>query len=501
MKPSNSSLPRQSYFPMLTLPKKLQSAVCATQALIQAPDSMVATLGIAVMSEALQGLGSVQIPNGPLCPLSNWVLIIADTGVGKTPSLNMMRKPLVEFENARHRQYEQAMADFQAEHRAWDLERAEYEQALRKVVRKGGDMHACKQRLTQHMAEEPKRPRKTMLTYQDATPEAFCQGLCDHWPNASLVNDEAASYFNGHMGQAMAMLNQRWEIQSLSIERVSRDKPMFVQDPRVALILAIQPGPFERYMERSGQEARELGAMSRFLVCRPDNNQGDRYVGPIEIDPQELSGFHDRVTQCLQDSITADGEPLLEKRVLTFSPEAARRYHQIREQIEVAMRPGQSLANVKDCAAKTPRHLARLAGVFEYFESGHTIISLDMLERAYAVMTWYINEYIRVFVPPPEYPQEQQDADRLQPWLHQFAQKRCNRYLVKNDIRKHVLSELRDKARLERALGVLRQRGWIKEWLVGKIGLIDMMPNLYGDPVALNMALNTYRTSRCKPTF
>ncbi|OQS11653.1 hypothetical protein B0T37_04390 [Chromobacterium violaceum] len=494
-------LPPQGWFPEHALPEMIRRAVWATCRKIQSPYQMVATLAIGVVSEAVQGLAGVQIPHGPYCPLSNWVMVVGVTGMGKTPSLNMLRQAIVAFETQQYAYYLAEMEKHQAEYRAWELELAVCEQAIRKAARKGMDTHASKQRLTEHMACKPKPPRQIKLTYLDTTPEAFCQGLCDHWSNASLVNDEAASCLNGHMGQAMAMLNQRWEFQPLSIDRVSRGKPLFVQDPRVMLSWAMQPDPFWRYMERRGQEARELGTHSRFLWCLPDNNQGLRDVRPVDIDPQELTGFHDRVTECLQASVGENGEPLKEKLVMTFSEEAAVHYHQIREQIEVAMRPGHSLANVKDYAAKAPRHLARLAGVFEYFETGNTIISLEMLERAEAVMTWYINEYIRIFVPPPERPQEQQDADRLQSWLHQFAHKRCNRYLIKNDIRKHVLSELRDKARLQRALGVLQQRGWIMEWLVGKVGVIDMLPNHFRDHVALNAALQTYRASRCKPGF
>ncbi|MBA8733826.1 YfjI family protein [Chromobacterium violaceum] len=494
-------LPSQGWFPEHALPEMIRRAVRATCRKIQSPCQMVATLAIGVVSEAVQGLAGVQIPHGPYCPVSNWVMNIAETGMGKTPSLNMLRQPIVDFEMQKYAHYLVLMKQYLAEYRAWELELAECEQAVRKAVRKGGETHTSKQRLTEHMAHKPRPPREIRLTYLDATSAAFCQGLCDHWSNASLVNDEAASCLSGHMGQTMAMLNQRWECQPLSIDRVSRDKPLFVQDPRVTLNWAIQPGPFWRYMERRGQEARELGTHSRFLWCLPDNNQGSRDVRPVDIDPQELAGFHDRVMECLQASIGEDGEPLKEKLVMTFSEEATARYHQIRAGMEEALRPGGSLANVKDYGAKAPRHLARLAGMFEYFETGNTIISLDMLERAHTVLTWFINEYIRIFVPPPAIPQEQLDADRLYPWLQQFVQRRCNRYLIKNDIRKHVLSDLRDKERLERALEVLQLRGLLTRYLMGKVNYIDMYPCQAYDPAALSVAIHGYRSSRVRPGF
>jgi len=495
---SPTILPPQRWFPVMDLPEKLQRAALATQQKIQSPLSMVITLAIGVMSEAVQGVAGVQIPHGPYCQLSNWVLVNAETGMGKTPSLEMLREPITAFERVQHSLYSVAMANYSAEHLGWDLEMVEYERAVRQDARKGVDTSASKKRLALHMALEPKLPRCCVLTYQDATPEAFCQGLCDNWPNAGLVSDEAASYLNGPMGRAMPMLNQRWESQPLSIERVSRDKPVFVQDPRVTLIWATQPGPFLRFMERRGQEARELGTLARFLPCQPDNNQGMRNVQPVETDQQAMAGFYDRVTTCLQASIDENGEPLSEKKVITFSPQAEARYHLFRSNIENALQPGGSLVNVKDFAAKAPRHLARLAGVFEFFETGNTVISLNMLERALVVMEWYIWEYVRIFTPPLAIPQEQLDADRLLPWLQQFTYKRHNRYLVLNDVRKHVLNELRDKERLERALSVLQQRGLIGRYIMGKIAYIDMAPLYMYDPAALSLALQAYRSARAK---
>lgn len=492
--------PPQSCFPVDALLEKACRAVWATHRKIQAPPSLVAPLAIGVMSEAVQGLASVQIPNGPLCPLSNWIWVNAEPGMGKTPSLDMLREAISIFVMDQHSRYQEAMQPYQAEHRDWELELAECEQAVRKAVRKGQDREASKLRLAEHMAREPKPPRKVMLTYQDVTPEAFSQGLCDNWPNASLINDEAAGSLNGPMGLAMAMLNQRWEIKPLSIERVSRDKPIFVQDPRVTLIWAMQPGPFARYMERRGQDARELGTLSRFLWSQPDNNQGLRDVSPVEIDPQEMEGFYQRITECLQASIGEDGEPLAQKLVITFSPAAAARHHLFRANIERALLPGSSLVQVKDYASKASRHLARLAGVFELFETGNTIISLDTLERACTVMNWFINEYFRLFTLPPAIPQEQLDADLLYPWLQQLMQKRNNRYLMKGDIRKNVLNELRDTERLERAYAVMQQRGWIIQYVIEKLHYIDMMPSIMYDPTSLDMAIHAHRTRRAKPT-
>lgn len=493
------TLPPQEPFPEHALPELIRRAVWATHYKIQSPFSMVATIAIAVAAEAVQGLIGIQIPHGPYCLPSNWVWIIAKSGDGKTPTMNMLRQPIVDFETIKHAEYREAKERVEVDHRAWELEKVEYEQALRKAARKGMDTSVSKKQLAAHMRLKPKLPGLVKLTHTDATPAALGQGL-QSWPNTSLSSDEATMYLHGHMVHAMALFNQLWEPQPLSIERSSWDEPVFVKDPRVMLNWAVQPDAFDRYMARRGEANRELGAHARFLWCRPDSNQGMRNVYPVNVDPQELAGFYDRVTACLHASIGEDGEPLAEKKVQTFSPEAEARHLHFRANIEQALRPGGTLEHVKDYAAKAPRHLARLAGVFEFFETGNTIISLDMLERAATVMNWYIAEYLRIFVPHPSAPQEHLDADRLHPWLHQFAQKRHNRYLIQNDVRKHVLNELRVKERLDKALEVLRQRGWISRCITGKLAFIDMAPHLYHDSTVLGAAIHAYRSSRVKAT-
>ncbi|MEW4336454.1 YfjI family protein [Chromobacterium vaccinii] len=495
----NNLLP-QSQFPHHALPSLLYRIVWAIAQMTQAPLSMVATFAIAVASEAIQGLVGVQIPKGPYCLLSNWVLVFAPTGLGKTPVLRLLRKPITAFEATLHAKYQEEMELYRTKLRTWELEKSEYEQAIRRAARKSLDTETCKERLAAHMTVKPKEPRNVQLTYSDVTPQALVRGLVG-WPNASLVSDEASIFFNGHMANGLAMLNQLWEQQALSIERSTMGQPIFVQNPRVMLIWAAQPSAFARYLERRGPEARELGTMARFLPCQPDCNQGMRNVTPVEVDQKELTDFYDRVTECLHASIGEDGEPLEEQLTVTFCPEAEARYHLFRANIEKALPPGGCLQNMKDYAAKAPRHLARLAGMFEFFETGNALISLDSLERAITVMNWYIWEYGRIFTPQPAIPQEQQDADRLQPWLQQFAQKRGNRYLIKNDVRKHVLSELRDKTRLDRSLGVLMQRGWITQWPAGKVGMIDTMPHTIHDQFAMSAALQTYRSSRTKLSY
>lgn len=485
------------WFPFNEFPPGIWQALDVVQRQIQSSPALVGTMAIGVMAEAVQGVADVQIPQGPRCPTSTWVLGVVDSGGGKTPTLNMLRRPSVQaWEAQRYQEHVTLLEQFEIDHQAWRLELDELSNDLRKAVRKKLELSEPKQRLAAHMLVKPKKPRRIKLSYSDSTVEALLHGMAESWPNVTLPVDEAAMFFNGHMADGLPSLNQCWDGQSLSIDRRSQDEPTLVDEPRATLILGVQTALLEKYFKRRGSEGRDLGTMARMLVCCPPNNQGYRNVAPIELDLRPLDAFHRRVQALLTQSVGKAGEPISQKRLVEFSPEAAARFHDLRRQIEWEVRPFERLANVRDYAAKATRHIAKLAAIFEIFENDSDVIGLEILNRAISFIDWYVKEYQRLFTLPPETPQEELDADTLYPWLCQFANRRGNRYLVRNDIRKHAPNSVRSKERLEQALQVLNRRGLVGLWQLGRICYVDMSPQLVYDQTALNMALGSYRSRR-----
>ncbi|MCL6264488.1 YfjI family protein [Craterilacuibacter sp. RT1T] len=486
-----------SWYPFDQFPPDIWQALNVVQCQVQSAPALVGTMAIGVMSEAVQGIADVQIPQGPRCPTSTWVLGVVDSGGGKTPTLNMLRHGSVQaWEARRYQEHAVLLEQYEIDHQAWKLELDELSSDLRKAVRKKQDTSDAKQYLAAHMLAKPEKPRRLKLSYSDATVEALLHGMGEFWPNVALPIDEASIFFNGHMANGLPLLNQSWDGHTISIDRRSQDEPILIDQPRATLILGIQTAQLQKYFKRRGSEGRDLGTMARMLVCCPPDNQGYRNVSPIELDQRPLDVFHQRVQALLTQSVGEDGEPIAQKRLVEFSPEAAERFHNLREQIEWNIRPFGCMADVRDYAAKATRHVAKLAAIFEIFENDSDVIGLEMLERAINLIDWHIKEYQRLFALPPEIPQCEQDADLLLPWLYQFANHRGNRYLMRNDIRKHAPNSIRSKDRLMAALQVLCQRGQVGLWQLERISYVDMQPTWGYDPAALSVAIGCYRNRR-----
>lgn len=490
------SLP--TLYPQDALPALILNAVQAVQLSTQSPLPMTATFALSLMAEAVQGLADVQIPSGPRCSLSLAVLAIVDSGGGKSPALNMLRKAVVEFENALQLRYLEALKRYEADLTIWQLTRAEYEKALRKAVAKSLDTAEAQARLLEHQQVIPKKPRNPILTYANPTIEALVNGLANYQQNAALVSDEASAIFNGRVTQMLALLNKMLDGDKTSMERKGVPDPIVVQQPRLTAVLALQPGQLDRYFKRTGDDALDIGFMARMLVCKPLIFTGMRDVRPVDVDPQFLAALHERITALLMQSFGPDGEPIAQKKVVIFSPEAAQYYVEVRQHIEQQQMPGGACEHIKDFAAKAGRHVAKLAAIMEIVVNDSYVISLDMLQRATSLIYWHADEYRRVFAKPAELPQPFVDANLLYPWLLNFMQVRSSRYVMKNDVLKHAPNSLRNKERLDAALEVLQQQRWIGWHFLyqGKMQFLDLCPSLPADQYALEVAINQYRMKK-----
>ena len=488
--------------PLKVYKTKLYQVALSVAYRVQVNVELAFILLLGVLSEVMQGIADVQIPGGAKNPLSLWILLIANSGEGKTPVLNMLRKAIVDFENDRLIQYQNRLADYEIDYKIWKEVFNELSSMVRKAVRDGTDQAPHKIALANHMKETPQKPRRVQLTYTNATIEAFLKGLCENWPYAALVNDEASSYMKGSIANAFALLNQRWELGSLTIDRSSQST-LHAHNPSVTLLWAVQEKPYEEFKNGKGDHARNLGTLARFILAKPNSMKGYRRIDNREDNPKHLQWFYDRCSELLNQTIDENGNPNEKKITITFDWNAEMKFQHMQQKIEEQLRPGEWLEHANDYAAKVPRHTARIAAILELFEHGNTIISAESFEVARDLMEYYTESYIEIVGTGPELPQEVQDADKLYTWLHNRQLNYHNRYIVRNDIQKNCPRPIRnDINRLGSALQVLQQRGQIVI-LQHDLLVIDMIPLLQYDPMALTAAITLHRAKRRggKPTL
>lgn len=68
------------------------------------------------------------------------------------------------------------------------------------------------------------------------------------------MSDEAGIIFDGYTLSELPFINKMWDGSVLSVDRKNEPEQM-IENARMTLSLMVQPGLFDRYMERKGSAA------------------------------------------------------------------------------------------------------------------------------------------------------------------------------------------------------------------------------------------------------
>ncbi len=438
-------------FPFHALPSKLKDVIFAVRANTQAPLGMIAVAAISAISLACQDTLMVCRPNGMIGPCSLYLIVIADSGERKSTVDEIFTKSVRDYEAAQAKKFSKRLEDYCAKHQTWKLKKKGILSEIKKLQKNGDSCDIALEKMNAHLLEEPKKPRPLKIIYTDFTPEALQQGLCENGSSAAVIADEGAIFFEGRGQSGLPMFNSLWSGSALNVSRKS-SQSFFLEEARLTMSLMVQEKVFKKFLEQHGDLARDNGFFARCLVTSPESTQGTRFIQnqlPLE-EPIQL--FHQRMMELLELNTDLDEEARSKTTTLKFSAEAAARWIDIYNQIEKRVVPGQYFGEMRDYAAKMAENIARLAALFHYFEGEKGDISANILDGAAYIIFWFAEEFYRLFVPKPEAPQEQQDAQVLATWLQNLISQRGWQCIKKNYIRQHCPNQLRSKNRFDTAL-------------------------------------------------
>ena len=450
-------------YPISSFPEIARQLIYEIQAQTQAPPPMIGNAVLAAMALAVQAQFRVRRQKGLESPCSLAVVSICASGERKTTVDKLVHRAFLEFEAAASQEYEQALSEFRAKHLIWKAKQKDIEKRLAKALAEGLPTSSFQQALTDHQKAEPEKPRKTRFIYKDATPSALLYGLHQDIRSASLCEDEGARFFEGHMSTDNGLLNKGWDGSTLIVDRRSGGS-FQICSPRLSLNLMVQPSIFKKYMEKRGVEARGIGFLARWLVCYPLTTQGYRTQDGPPPEPVRQNKFRDRIHELLahqkSSGVFASSDAEI---VLTFTPEAEEEWAKISNMIETDIRPGRAFQDSGDYASKIAENIARIAGIFHAFSGQEgTHISLETLNAATAVSSWYAMEFIRLFAPPDPLHALVEDSRILEEWLLKVVDQKGMLDIDKNMVRQYGPNSLRNSARLSAAIDELERQGLLR---------------------------------------
>ena len=464
-------------YPLDALPEHVLAAVEEVRAFVQAPTAMVATCALSALSLAIQAHIDVQRAERLSGPVGLFTLIIAESGERKSSCDGYFTAPIRDYEQQQIEAAKPLLKQFRADSNAWEFKQSGVKDKIRQQTKEGKPTLELEKKLFDLENEKPEPPRVPRLIYGDATPEALCCSL-RNWPSGGVLSAEAGTVLGAHgMGDSamrnLATLNQLWDGATLIIDRKTSES-FSLRGARLTIGLQVQESALRAFLVKTGTLARGSGFLARFLVAWPESTQGARMFSEAPTHWPHLDVFQKRLTELLSMDAPIDQGGGLVPQMLSLTPDAKAAWVEFHDSIELELRRGGELYDVRDVASKIADNVARLAALFHMFECGSGAVSLDALERASRIAAWHLTESKRFFGELAQ-PQDMADAARLDTWLISGGRKVSTRDTQR-------LGPVRDKTRLDAALNILAELDRVRLSKDGKRNFITVNPALLPVP-------------------
>lgn len=414
---------RRLMFPTHCVPPLLRNAIISIQNQTLAPTGLVVSSVFAGASLATQSGYDVLRPNNLLSPLAMYFLAIAASGERKTTVDKLALQAFYEFTE-------------------------------------------CKPLLSENSPGDVEKPKKTTrFIYSDVTPFALISCLFENSRSAALLEDEAGRIFDSRLIEDLGLLNKLWTGFSISVYR--KKIRITVESPRCTISWMIQPKTFRAVLKKMGNKLHDSGFLARCLICEPITTQGTRHIDENKnIDISGHKRYCNRVKELLEsqvDFFVPGGRQLEQPRkVLSFDQYAQKSWIKTYNEIESNICAGGQFHDHPEYASKIAENIARLAGIFHVFEGKPgLLIAEETLNAATEVVSWYTQEYLRIFREPDFRDQIADDANFLEKALARYAQDKSLTWVRISWLRQYGPNSLRKANRLEPAIEYLFSEGRI----------------------------------------
>lgn len=445
-------------FPVHVFPLVIRNAICEVEQHTQAPLPLIAASILGAVSIASQNGIDVCRLNKLRSPTSLFILTLAESGERKSTVDKLLMGPLYHLEEQLFAQYQQEIAVWRNDEVIFNAEKKAMMSKIKSDISRNKNAVGTNERLKALLAAYPAEPIRYKLIFNDATPAAIKDYLCEGWRAVGIMSDEAGTIFNGYTLNELPFINKMWDGSTHSVERKSSPERL-IKDARLTLSLMVQPEIFKGYLERKGDTAKGIGFFARCLICQPSSTQGYRQITSPVSSSEHLPVFHNRLMEIVNSSIASFGEN--ERICLRFSPEAEQRWIAFYNKAESEMGLLGSLSDFKDYASKVADNMARIAALLHYFTGNEGDISLVAVEAAVEICAWYVDEYVRLFSKPDELTLVSSEADELFSWIKEYCYKCVLPYIRKTTILQFGPNRFRHRSKLNELLSTLYSQGRI----------------------------------------
>jgi hypothetical protein len=364
-----------------------------------------------------------------------WLALVGDPGVGKTPVINAIIKPLIDINSREIREYNR------------NNEKWQHYEGLTKEEK-------------QH-ANEVQRPKKSQFIVNDTTIEALVE-LHEQNPNSvGIFKDELAGWIKD-MNKYRAGSDLEFHLSAFSNNPAYTTrktvKDNYIHSPVIPVLGGIQPKVMIKVFT---DDFADNGFSDRLLLCFPEIKVTEFTLN--EIDQDLLDWWKDYVQSLFSHvkneiQLNEDGDVVSE--YVLFSPDATDRLLEVMNELTEVQNSDETSETMKSIIPKQKTYIPRfslLIHVLENYSSGEVLnapIETETVDKAYRVSKYFIAMAHKVLGNSIEY-QKLRDS-LVQRETLSDAEKFAKMYAINPNL---------NKAETARMLKVTRQTvyNWCKE--------------------------------------
>lgn len=359
-------------FPLDIFPSDIQYYILECNKKLDANIDYMGCSLLWLISVCVGNTYEIEVKKGWTEPAVIWLAVVGRAGIGKTPSIDNIIKPLNVLNFKEIKRYSDQMEVFNYYN---DLTKKEKEEH-----------------------PEPMKPKKTQFIANDITLEALVD-LHQESDNAvGVFKDELAGWFKDmnkyRAGSDLEFWLSCWSSKSVSVNRMTR-KGSFIERPFIPVLGGIQPSIFNQF---ATDENKDNGFLDRMLLSFPDAkveeyNENEMHISDIMWYSSTITKFY----QGLKGTILKrDNDGKIITQTLKFKQEAKDEWKRIFNRITKEQNNDEENEYLKSMYPKQKSYIPRFALLIHIFSSNFdekvnvNEISKDSILKAEKLSNYFI---------------------------------------------------------------------------------------------------------------
>ena len=359
-------------FPLDIFPEEIQHYILECNKKLDANIDYMGCSLLWLISVCVGNTYEIEVKKGWTEPGVIWLAVVGRAGIGKTPSIDNIIKPLNVLNFKEIKRYSDQMEVFNYYN---DLTKKEKEEH-----------------------PEPMKPKKTQFIANDITLEALVD-LHQESDNAvGVFKDELAGWFKDmnkyRAGSDLEFWLSCWSSKSVSVNRMTR-KGSFIERPFIPVLGGIQPSIFNQF---ATDENKDNGFLDRMLLSFPDAkveeyNENEMHIADIMWYSNTITRFYQGLKSAF---IKRDNDGKIITNTVKFKQAAKEEWKRIFNRITKEQNNDEENEYLKSMYPKQKSYIPRFALLIHLFSSNFdevinvNEVSKDSILKAEKLSNYFI---------------------------------------------------------------------------------------------------------------